>query len=259
MAKVPRTALKPILKMINGRDDALATAMTGDTVVLPPRPQIGMLTNWLEYEPVFYNDATEALHVWNSQTGKDIAVFPNTDRFVGGYCPNPAIFIVETWSTRSVCSLETGEVLWRMTRNADEHEMGSEYGLDVSGWFTDYMEGLPERLVITQGTAPYTWAYLTDNTGRQITRRYQTLEALTWRDGRGVFMFTSYDPADYEQGGDWAQDGGTPYEYGPTLRCGLIDQDGNILAPAIYTAIQVLSPTEFALSIEDRYSIMTIH
>lgn len=258
VSKVPRKQLSFLFDMIDARDTALVATMTGDERLLPEQPGIRRLINWLESEPTFYHDTDGTLQVWDPASGKTISSFSSTDRSIDGECPNPAVFIVESQSMRKICSLETGNVLWEMVKCEDGRDFGGESEVSISGWYSYYVEGRPDRLVVTQGSMPNTRAYLTDNHGRQTTTCYQSLDALVWQSDRGVFMFSSYFPADYEQGGDWTDEGNSPYVYGPTLRYGLIDQDGNILAGAYYTDIKVLSPTQYALCFQGRYSLLDI-
>ena len=171
---------------------------------------------------------------------------------------NPAVLLTATEDVNQWRSMADGSVLFERSSSWDY----------VDGHYVVMTDGSPERLVMkSEAQAPDTRAWLADNRGNRVSdAEYQLLTPLIWWQGKGVFLAESYDPTAYpEQGDDDMQisfaleylHGEGPHtvyagtRYGPGWRCGLIDQDGNVLAEVKYTSFEVLEGGAFRLGTED--------
>ena len=129
---------------------------------------------------------------------------------------------------------------------------------DPSNWATGvYVSSnwYPERLVIQHDTdnGADVSSYLADNYGNRVSQDYQLITPLIWKDGKGVYM-TERSVARFGRSAenfgsdpDGAIEG---WSLDPTWRCGLIDQDGNVIAEEKYVSIQILSMDRIRLGCE---------
>ena len=171
-----------------------------------------------------------------------IGRYTEVDSYLRASFVNPSLFMVENRSKRSWCSMETGDVLFSLMIRQDARDFAqpSFEPLNANGSFR-YVEGLPECLVITRGEDADVKSYLADNHGVRISLDFQSLIPLVWANGKGLFLFETFDPA-VEPQPTPAEDWDTPYDpiaiYGDSYRCGLVDETGAIVAPAQYVGHQ---------------------
>lgn len=194
--------------------------------------------------PFFCTSAIDGgITVLDCDSLETIGRYTEVDSYLRASFVNPALFMVENRSKRSWCSMQTGDVLFSLMlyQDARDFTRSSEYEpLDANGSFL-YIDGLPECLVITRGEGANAKSYLADNRGVRISLDFQSLIPLVWANGKGLFLFETYD-ASVEPQSASAADWDTPYDplerYGDSYRCGLIDQTGTIVAPAQYVGYQ---------------------
>lgn len=146
--------------------------------------------------------------------------------------------------TKEYFSLPEGRLLF-----AEKSE-----GIKYSGSFIYLQDGRPQRLVGSCGNYD---KWLSDLYGNEIPgTRYNSITPLLWKGDAGVFLVAKFDPpADVWD--DHYPSYYSGYGYGDTMeetdpesswRCGLIDQDGKVIAEVAYTAFTMLSETQAELS-----------
>lgn len=199
-----------------------------------------------ERAPFFCTSAIDGgITVLDCDSLETIGRYTEVDSYLRASFVNPALFMVENRSKRSWCSMETGDVLFSLMlyQDARDFTRSSEYEpLSANGSFF-YIDGLPECLVITRGEGANAKSYLADNRGVRISLDFQSLIPLVWANGKGLFLFETFDASAESQSAS-AADWDTPYDplarYGDSYRCGLIDQTGTIAAPAQYVGYQCI-------------------
>lgn len=197
-----------------------------------------------ERAPFFCTSAIDGgITVLDCDSLETIGRYTEVDSYLRASFVNPALFMVENRSKRSWCSMETGDVLFSLMlyQDARDFTRSSEYEpLSANGSFL-YIDGLPECLVITRSEGTNAKSYLADNRGVRISLDFQSLIPLVWANGKGLFLFETFDASAESQSAS-AADWDTPYDplarYGDSYRCGLIDQTGTIAAPAQYVGYQ---------------------
>ena len=134
----------------------------------------------------------------------------------------------------------------------------------VDGRYDVLADGLPQRMVFWNGDGADKQAAMIDNYGNAVPgAAYQRITALYWLGDKGVFLTERFDPEEYNynpfEGGDHYSYGKayTGKSYGAHWRCGLIDQDGNVLADMQYTSIECEVDGEIRLGAEDG-SVLTL-
>ena len=159
--------------------------------------------------------------------------------FLGGYV-NPSVFTTYTDAGVQLRSMEDGSVL--IDCRYDEDRV-------YDGYFRVRADGAPRRLVVRTGDAPETTAFqLTDNRGAVVGGGlYRRITPMVWRGEAGLFLVEDFDPAEYAQDGSFSEELQTAYAYGRAYdggaygdgwRCGLIDQDGQVVAPLRYGCVE---------------------
>lgn len=193
--------------------------------------------------PFFCTSAIDGgITVLDCDSLETIGRYTEVDSYLRASFVNPSLFMVENRSKRSWCSMETGDVLFSLMIRQDARDFAqpSFEPLNANGSFR-YVEGLPECLVITRGEDADAKSYLADNHGVRISLDFQSLIPLVWANGKGLFLFETFDPA-VEPQPTPAEDWDTPYDpiaiYGDSYRCGLVDETGAIVAPAQYVGHQ---------------------
>jgi len=198
--------------------------------------------------PYFCRKPEGGIDAVSSWTLQVIGSYAEVDQYLWATYLNPAVFMLENWSSRIYCSAETGEELFRVAVPEVEHDFyaeGDYARTEIIGEYSAFAAGMPERMVRAEGIGADKVYTLIDNQGNAVSGEFQLIEPLVWSGEEGVFLYATFDPAQYA-GEESFWGAYTPMElYGEAYRCGLIDQDGNILVEAAYTSIDVLSPTEF--------------
>ena len=232
------------------------------------RPDLadGTMVPEMEESPLYFVENEEEISVYRQAMKELIATYSRAEQYWREETEGPGVFTLQSQTRRIVCSMADGNILWSMDKRQSSWDpepeisrtLPIEFHLDIY----DFLDGIPSRIVVTQGQEQpdvYTSAYLTDNEGNRVSRRYQELIPSVWYNETGIYQFGSYDPKDYEQGGGWADDiYEEPYEYGPAYTCGLIDQDGNVLVEGTYDAIYTLSPWQFVLERHNMFKFIDL-
>lgn len=113
----------------------------------------------------------------------------------------------------------------------------------------------PERLVFGgvrgEGEAQRTMFWLADNAGKRVSEDWQYIEPLSWSDRGGLFLVSTWEESEHT---DWPNDEEDLFAgydgrawFGPHWRCGVVDHEGNLLAPCAYVKATLLSPTSVKL------------
>ena len=206
-----------------------------------PQPPQG---NWDTPLP-FFCETDQDLTVIHGETLQVIARLKNAD-WNGA---NPSVFTAYTAGGTGVYSLRTGEKLF--STDGRVVEFGSnpprEY---VKLQYICRVEGYPQRLVIQRGAtgSGAEKSRLADNSGNIISGEWDAILPLMWIGERGVFLA--------QMGGACALDAASidfwdDYIYtnagDPAWRCGLIDENGNSIAPCEYTGVRIQSREEIQL------------
>ena len=64
--------------------------------------------------------------------------------------------------------------------------------VNLNGYYAT-CEGLPGRIVRSEGEWPETQCWLIDLEGEAVAGPYQQLDAASWRDGEGRYIVSSFD------------------------------------------------------------------
>ena len=155
---------------------------------------------------------------------------------------------VERVNSRLCYALTEGELrCWSTREGKTILAVAAEEGIDpVDADFRVVWYEEIERFVVQQEGADL----LVDLDGRIIDyggtdAGIERLTPLIWKDGAGVFLTERCAGAEFPVGERYATGGidyGRRYDggaYGDGWRCGLIDQDGNVLAACDYTAFSI--------------------
>ena len=113
----------------------------------------------------------------------------------------------------------------------------------------------PERLVLGgtrgEGESAHDEFWLADNQGRRVSENWQYIEPLSWSDAGGLFLVSTWDEGEHTGWPDEQEDVFAGYDgrqwFGPRWRCGIIDHNGNLLAPCVYTRVTLLTGTRVQL------------
>ena len=109
-------------------------------------------------------------------------------------------------------------------------------------------DGIPERFVENLGEWPEGSAHLIDADYNVIGDDWQSLTAELWRDGQGRYVTTTY--ATYTDGA------GGAYPVWYSYRCGVIDESGQVIIPAIYQNLRTLSLDRYWVETADRVGMI---
>ena len=113
----------------------------------------------------------------------------------------------------------------------------------------------PERLVLGgtrgEGESEHDEFWLADNQGRRVSENWQYIEPLSWSDAGGLFLVSTWDEREYKGWPNEQEDLLAGYDgrewFGPRWRCGVIDHNGDLLAPCAYTRVTLLTGTRVQL------------
>lgn len=221
----------------------------GEWAVQPQYLWIGrpeaMRNSWDTPRPFYCTNPDGALDV---RSGEDLQVIVSlkNESFSN---VNPSVFTAYTDNGTNVYSLRTGEMLF--STDAVFAEFGDHPPRDyVKPEYIYLVEGYPERLVIQRGAtgSGAEMSRLADNYGNIIAGEWEAILPLMWIGERGVFL-TQEDgicTLDYASIDFWDD-----YIYtnagDPAWRCGLIDENGAVIAECEYTGVRILSREEIQL------------
>ena len=165
---------------------------------------------------------------------------------------NRAVFLLNTGSRSGsawyVYDMDTGEKIAELPVN--------ERASDAPGYGTSPSYRLetakPQRLVLGDWNRESGSAFwLADNWGNRISENFQCVEALSWSDAGGLFLVSTWEESEHRSMPNDQEDLFAGYDgrewFGPHWRCGIIDHNGKLLAPCVYTKVTLLTGTSVQL------------
>ena len=183
--------------------------------------------------------------------------------FTTYYGCNRAVFIVQVSSRNGaswqIRDFDTGALMADLAvdeGNPDSPTYGTFMGMNPCYVLE---AAKPERLVFGaptgEGEAERMEYWLADNRGKRISDNWQYVEPLSWDHTGGLFLVSTWDENEHEAWPNDQEDVLSGYDgrawFGPHWRCGIIDHNGILLAPCIYTKVTLLSATEVKLETPD--------
>lgn len=176
---------------------------------------------------------------------------------------NGAVFTVEATDTAGgdllIFDKDTGKQLAEIA--IDESDPDTPTYSSLMGLRLTYVleEAKPERLVfggfVHEGGEDLHVFWLADNLGNRVSENRQYIEPLSWSEKGGLFLVSGWDRDVLEDWPNEEEDVLKGYDgrewFGPNWRCGIMDQDGNELAPCEYVKITLLSAEKVLLEDED--------
>ena len=187
--------------------------------------------------------------------------------FVDYLGSNRAVFAVElfdgtsaSWQIRNV---DTGALLSELP--IDESELDPPTGTFMGVNPSYVLEtAKPERLVFGgtrgEGESEHDEFWLADNRGKRVSENWQYIEPLSWSDAGGLFLVSTWEEDEHTSWPNDQEDLFAGYDgrawFGPHWRCGIIDHNGNLLAPCAYTKATLLSPSTVRLETPDGQEIL---
>jgi hypothetical protein len=184
------------------------------------------------------------------------------DQYIRGEFVNPSVFASYSGKGMQLRSLTDGSVLFELCYDETGNYGGKITNTD--GYYRVLADGYPTRMAAWRGDGPQAKAWLIDNSGNCISDDFQRITPLIWSRDGGAFLVESFDPADYDDetfGGNKQSyfEYGKKYDgsaYGEGWRCGLIDQDGNILVEMKYTDVETYEDGTIWFTAEDGNSLI---
>ena len=105
------------------------------------------------------------------------------------------------------------------------------------GYYRCMADGYPTRLVQQNEKE----AILTTLTGETISQPYQRITPLIWEGDRGAFLVEAWDSSNDQVNSCYFERGKilTASDNITDWRCGLMDENGEIIVPIEYTSVEV--------------------
>ena len=149
-------------------------------------------------------------------------------------------------------SLRTGDMLFEFPLATSESSKNAIHRVD--GWYRCMADGYPERLIAEYANG----SRLIDLTGNPVSEVYSRITPLIWKDGRGVFLIDTWDPSETDQFfvGLQIRCGEALSFLNSEGRCGLMDENGTIIAPIEYTSIEVTEDLNILLGGADGSTVV---
>ncbi len=202
--------------------------------------------------PFFCFRNKEELTILDGETLDTIAQYAAVNGTISAYYLNPSAFEMRDNRGTRIMSLRTGDRLFVIPQAASG---SSEDAIEcVDGWYRCMADGYPERLIAEYANGDR----LIDLTGNPVSEVYSRITPLIWKDGRGIFLVDTWDPSDPEQFFV-----GLQIRRGEALslpdsegRCGLMDENGKIIAPVEYTSIEVTEDLNILLGGADGSTVV---
>ena len=210
------------------------------------------------------------LHVKNSVATELVKLDPPSGKY--GFVTledwNSAVFAVELGDTDSarwqIRDMDTGALVVEIP--VDESDPDSPTYSAFMGLNASYAleTAKPQRLVFGglrgEDEAQYAVFWLADNRGRRISEDWQYIEPLSWSDAGGLFLVSTWDESEHTGWPNEQEDLLAGYDgrewFGPRWRCGIIDQNGNLLAPCVYTKVTFLTSTRVQMETPDGQQVV---
>ncbi len=200
--------------------------------------------------PFFCRDEYDGLTILDGETLDVIAQYVATDGYMNVAYLNPAVFLTGDGRGLRILSLETGDPLFNVPYDMHGNYVDGIIGVDAE--YRCMADGMPNRLVLRSEDGDR----LIANTGEAISDAYLRITPLIWKDKRGAFLVEMWDSVDEEHQKAQSFFADEYFVRGEALtapsiyigwRCGLMDQDGKIIAPIEYDSIEVTDDLEIIL------------
>lgn len=213
--------------------------------------------------PFFCQEKDGGLTVLHGETLDTIVQLEKMGEFTSGEFMNPSVFAVQVGGRgKQLRSLTDGSLLFELLFDETGNYGGEITNID--GYYRVLADGYPERLVAWHGDGLQSKAWLVDNKRNRISDDYQRITPMLWVRDCGAFLVESFVVENYDAG-VFAGEKQNAYEYGRKYdgsaygegwRCGLIDQDGNILVEMKYSAMEVLEDGTIWFTADDGNSLI---
>lgn len=203
--------------------------------------------------PIFcYSDAESCVTVLDGETLDTIAQYAYIHGDIAASYENPSVFTLNDRRGTRIVSLTTLDTLFEIPHDAYEDDSNGIQAVD--GWYRCMADGYPERLIAEYANG----SRLIDLTGNPVSEVYSRITPLIWKDGRGIFLVDTWDPSETDQFFV-----GLQIRRGEALslpdskgRCGLMDENGTIIAPIEYTSIEVTDDLNILLGGADGSTVV---
>ncbi len=186
--------------------------------------------------PFFCCDADGGITLLDGDTLDVIYQYAALHKYLSACYMNPAVFELSDGRGTRIISMITGDTLLDIPYGADGNYInGIEF---IDGWYRCMADGLPDRLVLQTNNGHY----LITNTGKTVSDSYSRITPLIWENGHGTFLVEEWDSirSDAFQIDYFDRENGlSSPEALVGWRCGLMDENGKIIAPIDYTSIKV--------------------
>jgi len=205
----------------------------------------------------FVKDASGNVLILHGDTLQEIAMIKTTGDYISPEYMNPSVFKLRFDGGMKICSFRDGSVLQTIPYGKDGNYIDNIN--DIDGHFRILADGEPDCLVVNKGDMTDSECYLVNIENFQRTSEsFNRITPLIWKGEKGIFLVENHSCEEmkdsfsgelqsyFEYGRVY--DGGA---YGDSWRCGLIDEEGAIVAPLEYTSIEVISEKEIRLGTPD--------
>ena len=185
--------------------------------------------------PFFCADYDGALTVLDGASLSSIVQLSPTHGKIRAEYLNPSAFECYDNHGIRIISLTTGDTLMDIPYNADgSYSNGMER---FDGYYRCMADGYPTRLVQQNEKE----AILTTLTGETISQPYQRITPLIWEGDRGAFLVEAWDSSNDQVNSCYFERGKilTASDNITDWRCGLMDENGEIIVPIEYTSVEV--------------------
>lgn len=165
-----------------------------------------------------------------------------------------------SWQIRD---MDTGVLVSELSVDESDPDAPSSGFMGVNPRYM-WETGKPQRLVLGgtrgEGESTHDEFWLADNQGRRVSDNWQYIEPLSWSDADGLFLVSTWDERELTDWPDEQEDLLAGYDgrewFGPHWRCGIIDHNGNLLAPCAYTKVTLLTGTRVRLETPDGQQVV---
>ena len=131
------------------------------------------------------------------------------------------------------------------------YETSADAGEDIYTNYA-YCDGVPQRLVCSNGVWPEAEYTLIDLNGNTTASGYKEISALTWQGSSGRFLTANYDTFEVEE-----EEGDAYIDVDPnSYRYGMIDENGGELLECKYLSITSLSANRYWISDGETYRLV---
>lgn len=179
--------------------------------------------------------AVENLFIAFSQNGESVLYDAKAQRVIASVKDEKALFSVENEAVFTLLTANRMQI-YDVQTNALLCELPRTNGERLNGKFAGRVMGKPNRLVF-QGEK----MRLIDLQGASCSAEYAQILPLLWQGERGAFLIADSSELEYEIGMDGRK-------LDANWRCGVMDENGRILAEMAYVRAEILSETELRLT-----------